>query len=181
MPLPATPSSLLEPVWVEFAALLPERGEFHPGHPLGCHRRRIPNRVVFEHVGSARRSFSSASTEHLAHGLGADELTLIIAPLATELPEKLNSVAWVRQGKDTLALGNITGAMAFQSMPLVTFGMVFTGWRLTAPALLAMLAALGGAAFSLITVRHPAGWPVPFIGCWAGLYLGGVASIIAIA
>jgi len=55
---------------------------------LGCHRRRIPNRVVFEHVGSARRSFSSASTEHLAHGLGADELTLIIAPLATELPEK---------------------------------------------------------------------------------------------
>ena len=89
-------------------------------------------------------------------------------------------MAWVRQGEDTLALGNITGAMAFQSMPLVTFGMVFTGWRLTAPALLAMLAALG-AAFSLITVRHPAGWPVPFIGCWAGLYLGGVASIIAIA
>jgi cation:H+ antiporter len=123
------------------------------------------------------------SIEHLAHGLGTDELvlTLIIAPLATELPEKLNSVVWVRQGKDTLALGNITGAMVFQSMPLVAFGMVFTDWRLTAPALLAMLAALGGAAFSLITVRHPGGWPVPFIGCWAGLYLGGVASIIAVA
>ena len=55
------------------------------------------------------------SIEHLEHGLGADELmlTLIIAPLATELPEKLNSVVWVRQGKDTLALGNITGAMVF--------------------------------------------------------------------
>jgi hypothetical protein len=50
MPAPAIPSSLLEPVWVEFDALLPDRGEFHPDHPLGCHRRRIPDRIVFEHV-----------------------------------------------------------------------------------------------------------------------------------
>ena len=71
---------------------------------------------------------------------------------------------WVRRGKDTLALGNITGAMVFQLLPLVAFGMVFTDWRLTAPALLAMPAALGGAAFSLITLRHPGGWPVP--GMW---------------
>jgi Ca2+/Na+ antiporter len=76
------------------------------------------------------------SIEHLAHGLGADPLvlTLVIAPLATELPEKINSVLWIRQGKDTLALGNITGAMVFQTMPLVAFGMVFTGWRLTGRA-----------------------------------------------
>src|SRR5205814_10585707 len=53
MPVPAIPSSLLEPVWVEFAALLPTRGEFHPDHPLGCHRRRIPDRVVFEHLVDA--------------------------------------------------------------------------------------------------------------------------------
>ena len=39
----------------------------------------------------------------------------MIAPIATELPEKFNSVIWVRQGKDTLAMGNITGAMVFQS------------------------------------------------------------------
>jgi hypothetical protein len=48
--VPALPSSLLEPVWVEFAALLPDRGQFHPDHPLGCHRRRIPDRIVFEHL-----------------------------------------------------------------------------------------------------------------------------------
>ncbi len=121
--------------------------------------------------------------EHLAHGLGADALmlTLVIAPLATELPEKINSVLWIRQGKDTLALGNITGAMVFQSMPLVAFGMVFTDWRLTAPALVAMLAALAGAALSLVAVQHAGRWPVPFIGCWTGLYIGGVASIIAVA
>ena len=122
------------------------------------------------------------SIEHLAHGLGADALmlTLVIAPLATELPEKINSVLWIRQDKDTLALGNITGAMVFQSMPLVAFGMVFTDWRLTTPALVAMLAALAGTALSLIAVQHAGRWPVPFIGCWAGLYLGGIASIIAV-
>jgi len=123
-----------------------------------------------------------SSVEHLARGLGADELmlTLIIAPLATELPEKLNSVLWVRQGKDTLAVGNITGAMVFQTMPLVAFGMIFTNWRLTAPSLLAMLTALAGTALSLVTMRRRGGWPVPLIGCWAGLYAGGIASIIAI-
>ena len=42
-------------------------------------------------------------------------LALVIAPIATELPEKFNSVIWIRGGKDTLAMGNITGAMVFQS------------------------------------------------------------------
>jgi cation:H+ antiporter len=57
------------------------------------------------------------AVEHLATSFGFDEalLALIIAPIATELPEKFNSVIWVRQGKDTLAMGNITGAMVFQS------------------------------------------------------------------
>ena len=123
------------------------------------------------------------SIEHLAHGFGIDALvlTLVIAPLATELPETLNSVLWIRQGKDTLALGNITGAMVLQTMPLVAFGMVFTDWQLTAPSLVAMLAALAGTALSLIALRRDWRWPVPFIGCWTGLYLGGIASIIAIA
>ena len=123
------------------------------------------------------------SIEHLAHGFGIDALvlTLVIAPLATELPETLNSVLWIRQGTDTLALGNITGAMVLQTMPLVAFGMVFTDWQLTAPSLVAMLAALAGTALSLIAVQHAGRWPVPFIGCWTGLYLGGIASIIAIA
>lgn len=51
--MPAMPSSLLEPVWVEFDALIGPRPEFDPNHPLGCHRRRIPDRVVFAHVVQA--------------------------------------------------------------------------------------------------------------------------------
>jgi cation:H+ antiporter len=55
-------------------------------------------------------------------------LALIIAPVATELPEKFNSFLWIRQGKDTYAIGNITGAMVFQSCIPVTIGIVFTEW-----------------------------------------------------
>ncbi len=68
----------------------------------------------------------------LAESLHLDAilLSLIVAPVATELPEKLNSVLWVRQGKDTLALGNITGAMVFQSCIPVAFGIAFTPWTL---------------------------------------------------
>jgi cation:H+ antiporter len=57
------------------------------------------------------------AVDHIAHELSVDPalLALVIAPIATELPEKFNSVIWVRQGKDTLAMGNITGAMVFQS------------------------------------------------------------------
>ncbi|HSO29701.1 MAG TPA: hypothetical protein VLS28_07340 [Candidatus Sulfomarinibacteraceae bacterium] len=62
------------------------------------------------------------SVEQVAHAIGVDEvlLALVVAPIATELPEKFNSIIWVRQGKDTLAMGNITGAMVFQaSIPTV--------------------------------------------------------------
>jgi len=53
--VPLLPASLLEPLWVEFAALIgsAQRPEFSPTHPRGCHRRRIPDRVVFDHVIAA--------------------------------------------------------------------------------------------------------------------------------
>ena len=62
----------------------------------------------------------------VAHMLGVSEvlLALVIAPIATELPEKFNSIIWVRQNKDTLALGNITGAMVFQSAIPTVVGLV---------------------------------------------------------
>jgi transposase len=43
--VPALPSSVLEPLWVQVAALLPIRPDTHP---LGCHRPRVPDRVVFD-------------------------------------------------------------------------------------------------------------------------------------
>lgn len=83
--------------------------------------------------------------EILAVGLGAPAvlLSLILAPVATELPEKVNSFLWSRSGKDTLALGNITGALVFQSCIPVAFGMAFTDWHLDAGTTLTGFVALG--------------------------------------
>jgi len=69
-------------------------------------------------------------------------LSLIITPIATELPEKFNSIIWVSRGKDTLALGNITGAMVFQSSLIPAIGILLTEWKLEPIALLSAALAL---------------------------------------
>jgi cation:H+ antiporter len=88
------------------------------------------------------------AVEHLSSVIGLDAtiLTLIIAPIATELPEKFNSVLWVRTGKDTLAMGNITGAMVFQSCLPTVLGLLFTTWTFTADS--AIHFASAGVAFA---------------------------------
>jgi cation:H+ antiporter len=65
-----------------------------------------------------------------ALGVPALVISLLLTPFATELPEKFNSVVWMGQKKDTLALGNITGAMVFQSTIPVAIGIAATNWRL---------------------------------------------------
>jgi cation:H+ antiporter len=87
------------------------------------------------------------AVEHLASVIGLDEtiLALIIAPIATELPEKFNSVLWVRNGKDTLAMGNITGAMVFQSCLPTVLGLLFTTWTFSASSAISFASA--GVAF----------------------------------
>jgi cation:H+ antiporter len=61
-------------------------------------------------------------------GMSALLLSLMIIPIATELPEKVNSILWIRRHKDTLAFGNITGAMVFQGTLLPAIGITLTPW-----------------------------------------------------
>ena len=79
--------------------------------------------------------------------------SLLVAPLATELPEKFNSVIWVGRRKDTLAMGNMTGAMVFQSSFPVTIGLLFTPWELHSEALVAALVALLAGSVLYLTLR----------------------------
>jgi len=58
-------------------------------------------------------------------------LSLLITPVATELPEKFNSITWTIKGRDTIGLGNITGAMVFQSTIPMSIGLFFTQWHLS--------------------------------------------------
>ncbi|MDA8235475.1 MAG: sodium:calcium antiporter [Clostridia bacterium] len=82
-------------------------------------------------------------------------LSLIIAPVATELPEKFNSIIWVRKGKDTLALGNITGAMVFQSSIIPAIGITLTPWQFAWPGapLVSAIIALFSAGVVYFTLR----------------------------
>ncbi|AWP25086.1 sodium:proton exchanger [Acidiferrobacter sp. SPIII_3] len=80
-------------------------------------------------------------------------LALVIVPIATELPEKINSVLWVRRRQDTLAFGNITGALVFQGSLLPALGLTLTPWRPSALLLVTMLITMAGAGMLRLRLR----------------------------
>lgn len=79
--------------------------------------------IYFSHVFVLQITYFS----HVFH-LNPLILSLFLAPVATELPEMFNSVIWSKSAKDTLALGNITGAMVFQSCIPTSIGILLTPW-----------------------------------------------------
>jgi len=94
------------------------------------------------------------SLEHVSIRYGMNPLlfALMLAPIATELPEKFNSITWTWKGRDTLAIGNITGAMVFQSTFPVSVGLLFTEWRLTGMAFFSAMIALISALIVLMEI-----------------------------
>lgn len=125
-------------------------------------------------IGGAELFVEEVLTVAEALGISALVLSLVLAPLATELPEKFNSVLWIRRDKDTLAVGNITGAMAFQSTVPIALGLAVTGWDLDRYAVAAGIAGLAGGALAL--------WRLPkdrlgilVVAAWSALFAGFVA------
>ena len=82
--MPVVPSCLFEPIWSQFAALLPARPAVAPTHPLGCHRPRVADRVVFEHVVAA-----------LVHGSGYER---IASPGCSDRTIRRRVKAWAALG-----------------------------------------------------------------------------------
>ncbi len=93
--MPLLPASLIEPLWVEFASLIgePDRPEFSPTHPWGCHRRRVLYRVVFDHVIAA-----------LVHGSGYERLA---SPGCSDRTIRRRLAQWAKAGfaQELLRLG----------------------------------------------------------------------------
>jgi cation:H+ antiporter len=81
-------------------------------------------------------------------------LALVIVPVATELPETLNSVLWVRTNDDMLAFGNVAGSATFQSCVLAAIGVVFTTWHPGSAGLISAVLTLLTAAFLLALLRR---------------------------
>ena len=61
-------------------------------------------------------------------GMSPQLVALLLSPVATELPETMNAIIWVRQGKERLALANISGAMMIQATIPTALGVYFTSW-----------------------------------------------------
>jgi cation:H+ antiporter len=117
---------------------------------------------------------------HVAESIGVEPLvlSLILAPLATELPEKANSFFWVKDGKDSLALGNITGAMVFQSTIPIAFGLALTDWDLSGYALLSAGLGLAGGGLAYWALRLRGRFELLPILLWSALF---AAFIIYVA
>ena len=104
-------------------------------------------------VVSAHFFIKNVQALSLIMGVSTLILSLIITPIATELPEKLNSIIWVGRSRETMAIGNITGAMVFQSCFPVVFGMIFTPWNLQGMTVVSAVLALSSAFLNLLWLK----------------------------
>jgi cation:H+ antiporter len=86
-------------------------------------------------------------------GLSASVTALLLSPIATELPEIMNAIISVRQGKTPLALANISGAMMIQATVPSGLGLLFTPWRFTAPLLLSGLITVAAIVYLLAPLK----------------------------
>jgi len=96
-------------------------------------------------VGGAKGFIHGVEEASRLMGISPLLLSLLIIPVATELPEKVNSILWIRRHKDTLAFGNITGAMVFQGTLLPAIGITLTPWGPDRAVLAGVLITFGAA------------------------------------
>ncbi|TYQ16071.1 UNVERIFIED_CONTAM: cation:H+ antiporter [Acetivibrio alkalicellulosi] len=107
-------------------------------------------------------------------GISIFVFSLIVTPIVTELPEKFNSIIWISKKKDTLAIGNITGAMVFQSCIPVSLGILATPWKLNHNIVTCAVMAVLSSAIIYFWIEHKKKLsPVPLV-------LGGVFYTIFI-
>lgn len=99
--------------------------------------------------------FFAAWIDAFSHSMGFNALlvALLLAPIATELPEAANSLIWTKDGKDVIALGNVAGAMVFQSTVPVTVGVLLTPWVLGPFGTVAAIFALISGALIWVQLR----------------------------
>lgn len=112
-----------------------------------------------------------------ALGLPAAVVALLLSPMATELPEIMNAVIWVRQGKTPLALGNISGAMMIQATVPSALGLFFTPWKFDSALLLAGIATLAAVVYLLTLCRRGSVTPGRLLAA-GGFYLAFAAALV---
>jgi cation:H+ antiporter len=115
-----------------------------------------------------------------ALGLPSAVVALLLSPIATELPEIMNAIIWVRQGKLQLALANISGAMMIQATVPSGIGILLTAWRFDTPLVLAGVATIASVVF-LLSVLRAGRLTARRLAAAAGFYVAfAVALVVAL-
>jgi cation:H+ antiporter len=119
--------------------------------------------------------------QDVAHHFGVPPLllSLIVSPIATEAPEKINSILWLRAKKDTLAVGNVTGALVFQSCFPVAFGVAFTSWSLDLGTFLSGVVAITSASVYYVLLKLDRLKPGNLL-CGMFVYITTITAIIGL-
>ena len=112
-----------------------------------------------------------------ALGLPAVVVALLLSPIATELPEIMNAIIWVRQGKANLALANISGSMMIQATVPSAIGIGFTSWKFDTPLMLAGFATLASVGY-LLWVMHQKSFTATKLFYAGGFYLVFAAGLV---
>jgi cation:H+ antiporter len=150
--------------------------------PLKLQRRRaVPTRtaVAAQTVGTLVLIF--AASQLFVHqlewagpalGLSPIVVALLLSPVATELPEIMNALIWVRQGKTQLALANISGAMMIQATIPSGLGLLFTSWAFNTPLLLAGIATAAAVSYLLVLLhtRRLTPWRLTGVALFYGAF-----------
>ncbi|AEM47144.1 sodium/calcium exchanger membrane region [Acidithiobacillus ferrivorans SS3] len=146
------------------AALVADGHGTEAGHALYLGRIGLPTQMpailIQLAIGLGMIVFGASlfvdGIEGLSHWLGISALilSLLLVPVATELPEKINSILWIRRRKDTLAFANITGALVFQGSLLPAIGVLLTPWSPSPPVLLGAGLTLLAGGYTYLLVRR---------------------------
>jgi cation:H+ antiporter len=121
---------------------------FRPGAPATCAQHR--DVVEGTHTRIDSRELVTAG---VGAALSSAVTALLLSPIATELPETMNAIIWVRQGKIQLALANISGAMMIQATVPSGLGLLFTDWRLDHALLWSGAITMAAITYLLVTMR----------------------------
>jgi len=154
-----------------------DRGELGPLRLQPKRTRPDTWAVVVQTLGSlAVTFFASQLFVHQLEavgpllGLSGAATALLLSPLATELPEIMNAVVWVRQGKNRLALANVSGSMMVQATVPSGLGVLFTDWNLDGPLLWSGVVTALAIAYLLTTLLLRALTPIKL--AWTGALYG---------
>lgn len=109
-------------------------------------------------------------------GIPGTVVALLFSPVATELPEIMNAIIWIRQGKHRLALSNISGSMMVQATVPTALGLFFTRWLFDGALTIAAIVTAVGIGGLLVLLRRNALTPrrLAYFGLGYAVFIAGV-------